>query len=158
MHKRAATILFPACFLTLALFAPACVIVTNPDGNGNVNDNMFDDDLLDEEVRVGDNLEIATRLGATTGTQEGEVCDGWFPVEANHILFVDQSLGMAIGVTSESEPRLWVLCGQSNFCGEQTDTNTWSLSRFWTTGTCEIRIGTAEQGGTLDYTLELTPS
>ncbi|MCO6435596.1 MAG: hypothetical protein J5J06_00735 [Phycisphaerae bacterium] len=160
MRKLTGLTALSAFLMAFGLIAAGCVTVVAPGGNSNdnANDNMSGDDLMNEEVTVGTAFELATRIGTTTGQQEGEVCGGWYPTEANHVLFVNASLGMTIRVTSDSEAHLWILCGQSNFCGDQVGTNTWSLSRFWTRGSCEIRIGTTEEGVTLDYTLELTPN
>ncbi|NOX59560.1 MAG: hypothetical protein GXP29_11985 [Planctomycetes bacterium] len=108
------------------------------------------------QVTVGTNFVSARRSGTVTGAQEADVCDGWYPVEPNHTLQIDASLGMTVRVTSDDDVRLWVLAGQSNFCGDGATTQ--EISRFWTRGSLDIYIGTTEEGKTVDYVLEFIPN
>jgi len=135
--------------LLLAFGGVSGCVVNNP-GNGNDNE-----DVEAVEVRVETGFDGATRQKTTTGVEEAGICGGWYPETANHMLYVDAALGMTIRVSSEDgDPHLWVLCGQSNFCGSGVDENTVELSRFWNSGgPCEIFIGTDEQDAELSYTL-----
>lgn len=123
-------------------------------GTGGPNPDDTDDDLDAVAVVVGDNFALALREGSTVGTQEVAICGGWFPEEAQHVLTIGSGLGMTIRVISNSDARLWVLCGQSNYCGEEVAPGTWEISRFWNTAVCEVYVGTESENGTLDYELE----
>lgn len=137
-------------FVISSLMLETITACTPPSGNGTVNDN----DLLDPEVRVDSSLNVATRTGIAMGTNEVAICDGWFPATASNTLIVEEGLSLRVTVTSGEEPRLHILCGQSNFCGEQSDVNEWSLSRFWGTGVCEVYVGAPNEGDEVSYTIQ----
>jgi hypothetical protein len=107
------------------------------------------------QVTVGSNFVSARRTGTATGAEEVEICDGWFPNEPNNVLQIDASLGMTIKVTSDDDVRLWMLAGQSNFCGDGATVQ--EISRFWTRGTIDVYVGTPGEGETVDYVLEFIP-
>ncbi|MCG3136612.1 MAG: hypothetical protein HJJLKODD_00447 [Phycisphaerae bacterium] len=124
-----------------------------PAGNQNTNDNQIDDGA---DVVLDENFEQEMLSASTTGTTEGTVCAGFYPETPNHTLMVASGANMAVGVSNdEGTALLWVLCGQSNFCGEQAG-NLNEVSRFWNTGDCEIYVGTAQQDETIEYTIEFT--
>jgi hypothetical protein len=118
---------------------------------------ILDDDLDAVAVIMGGNVSLALRAGSTVGVEEVAICDGWFPAEPQNTLTIASGLGLTIRVIGGSNARLWVLCGQSNFCGEETAVGEWEISRFWNTGVCEVYVGTAEQDAALAYELEFEP-
>ncbi len=146
------------CALLAVGLAGGCVVNNPGTGNENGNDNSSGNDNEDVEaveVRVETGFDGVTRQKTTAGVEEAGICGGFYPAEPNHNLYVDASLGMTIRVSSdEGEPMLWVLCGESNFCGSAVDENVVELSRFWSRGgPCEIYIGTTEADQELAYTL-----
>lgn len=110
------------------------------------------DDETAKNVTIETGMGTRTRTGSTTGTQEMTTCGGWFPAEPNHVMTVEDSMSMTVRATSTGDVRLWLLGGQSNFCGEGTAAQ--EVFRFWTRGTIEVYVGTANQGEQLDYELE----
>lgn len=133
----------------------ACLILGCPaGGTGGPDPDNTDDDLDAVAVVVGDNFGLALREGSTVGTQEVAICGGWFPEVAQHALTIQSGLSMTIRVISTGDARLWVLCGQSNYCGEEVAAGTWEISRFWNTAVCDVYVGTASENAALDYELE----
>lgn len=111
------------------------------------------DDVTSRQVTIGSGFTTARREGVSTGTEQVDICDAWFPPTANHVMTVNSSQAMTITVTGDQPPQLWVVCGQSNFCGEATGENTQSLTRFWTRGDCDVCVGVADEGESVDYVL-----
>lgn len=117
---------------------------------------LGDDDVTAQSVVVAPGISTRTREGTTTGTTEDDVCDGFYPAQPNHTLVIDASLALKISVTSAAgTAQLFISCGQSTFCGSEVGDST-EFSRFWTTGNCDIYIGTTEQGATLEYIAQFT--
>ena len=144
-----ARIMFVALFALWAVSMAGCPAATGGNGNSDLND-----DPSTVAVFAGDGFVATTRAGQATGQQETAICDGWFPLEGNHVLNIRDGVSLTVRITGDTEPRLWVLCGQSNFCGTIVSENTAELSRFWNTGSCEVFAGTPDESGELDYTLE----
>lgn len=149
---------FRVCLLGMGLAAVmVCGCVDNLVDNllgGDVN--LPDNNESAMQVTVGTGFVSARRSGTVTSVQETDVCDGWYPVEPNHVLQIDASLGMTVRVTSDDDVRLWMLAGQSNFCGDGGTAQ--EVSRFWTRGSLDIYVGTTEEGQTVDYVLEFIPN
>jgi len=122
--------------------------------NAPVADGQVDDDRDAVLIFVGDGFIAAVREGQSTGEQFVDICDGWFPAAANHELTIDTPLNMDVKVEGDVEARLWVLCEGSNYCGDVLDNRT-EFNRFWNRADCEIYIGTADEGGEIEYELEL---
>lgn len=138
----------------IAVAAGLCVMVAcAPQTGGSANQNLAND-AMNEGVSVAAGFTIATRVGTSTGQQEAAVCEGWFPLEPNHTVTIEGGLNMTVTLVGASDPRLWILCGESHFCGAETAENTWTINRFWTAGTCEVYVGAPSEGEQLQYTLE----
>ncbi len=118
-------------------------------------DGQGDDDVTAHNVTVGPDFGTRTREGTTTGTTEGETCEGFFPAQPNHTLIIDEGLGMTVRVTAIDETRLFILCDDSTFCGETANGVT-KFSRFWNRAECDVFIGTTNQGQTLEYSVEFS--
>jgi hypothetical protein len=142
--------------VTMLAAATGCMMRPSGNTNQNENDNTADDQTA-FELNIGGAVTEATRIGITTsGAVEG-FCPGFFFPEApNHLQTVTASLGMTITVTAAEPVGLWVLCGQSNFCGTDSGLNEQQINRFWTSGNCEIYVGSAQADDEVAYTLEFT--
>lgn len=138
---------------SVILLAAVIGCAGQPGGQSNGNDNG-DENLASVAVLVTESFSVAHREGDTAGEQEVDICDGWFPIQANHVLTIETGLNMAVRVISTDDVRLWILCGQSNFCGERAAEDTWEVSRFWGAAVCSVYIGAAAQGSQLAYALE----
>lgn len=110
------------------------------------------DDPTAREVTIATGFGTRERSGSTVGEQEVAICNGWFPMTANHVVDIEDALNMTVQASSAGDERLWITFGQSNFCGEGTDAQ--AVMRFWGTGTVQVYVGTATQGAQLDYDLE----
>ncbi len=139
----------------LAVTATAgCATQAPSGGGGGAAEDMADDDVQDNSatVTIVEGFGAQTRTGQATGDVEFTICDGWFAAEPNNIQNVDDSLSMTIRASGDQNLRLMVICGQSTFCGSGGTSQ--EIFRFWTTGSCDVYVGTADEGGTAEYTLE----
>ncbi len=135
--------------VSLTVLCVGCAGTVSVDDNDNAADVVSDA----IEVQITGDLNSVARAGETMGVVDS-FCGGFVSSEANHTMFIDGSLGMTIRVTGSQPLGLWVLCGQSNFCGETVGTNVTEFSRFWTSGSCDVFISVEEQDSQAAYSLE----
>jgi hypothetical protein len=132
--------------LIISVFIAGCAGAPVPDDN--------DDDETATNVTVDSGFTSAHREGSTTGQQEQAICAGWFPSTPNHTLLIDESSSLTVRASSAGDEKLWVVFGQSNYCGDGATAQ--EISRVWGTGTYQIYVGTTTQGAQLDYELDFT--
>lgn len=107
------------------------------------------------DIRVAPGFGEVARSGQAGGDVADGRCAGHFPSGPQHRLTLEQNqLELRVEVDAPGTA-LWISSGHNHFCSEPGDPNVRVGRGAWSRGDYEIRVGTAEAGASVPYTLHV---